>query len=280
MESDQATQLRQQVNAAIEQLAANLEAGYSEQLQTFLTFASRLPKYSLSNTALIWQQRPDASHVAGLRTWRQLGRRVRRGETGIRILAPVRRKVEREQPVGEAEDDTNAADETRAGGKAEEIVAFRPVSVFDVAQTMGRPLPEPAQAQGEPGDAVERLEAFARCRGITVETTNQMGRADGTSSGGWIRVRAGLSRAERLSVLAHELAHELRHHTGADTDAHIQETEAEAVAFVICQRVGVDARVAAADYVQTWGGDTDTLRRSLQRIHKTAGELLRAVDRV
>ena len=125
---------------------------------------------------------------------------MRQGEKGIRIMAPiVWREKKGDKPDG------------REGDDAEELVRLRSVCVFDVAQTEGRPLPELAQARGEPGKFTGRLKEFAAERGIHVEISGALVSAHGLSSGGKILVRKGLPAAEEFSVLAHELAHELLH---------------------------------------------------------------------
>ena len=125
-----------------------------------------------------------------------------------------------------------------AGGDTEEEKArrFRSVCVFDVAQTEGKPLPEFAQARGEPGKFTGRLKEFAAELGIHVEISGALVSAHGLSSGGRILVRKGLPAAEEFSVLAHELAHELLHKAEEEKPSSrtVRETEAEAVAFVVC----------------------------------------------
>jgi len=117
-----------------------------------------------------------------------------------------------------------------------------------VAQTDGKPLPEFAQARGEPGEHTDRLMQFAAEQGVEVEFSDALVSAHGLSAGGKIIMRKGLSPAEELSALAHELAHELLHRDEGEKPASrtARETEAEAVAFVVCQAIGLEAVNAAA----------------------------------
>ena len=101
-----------------------------------------------------------------------------------------------------------------------------------------------------------------------------LGRADGASCGGRIVIKAGLPAAEEASVIAHELAHELPHRNDQDTPKTVLETEAEAVAYVVCEALGLDTNTASSDYIQTWQGTRETLAASLQRIHATAMRIL------
>jgi len=247
---------------ATEKLIAELEAGQSDQLRAYLAAIGRFHRYSLGNSLLIWSQRPTATRVAGFHTWRRIGRHVRKGEHGIRILAPIVRQV-----ATEDEEDSEA-----------KVVAFRPAYVFDLTQTDGKPLPEFAVAEGDPGNHHERLCEFLKGRGITVEFSSLRGSVQGVSMAGKIVVRHGLAPAEQLSVTVHEAAHELlKHHGKSEISKTTRETEAEAVAFAVCQAIGLKIGTASRDYIQLHGGRKETLLESLARIRSVAGELIRAI---
>ncbi len=260
--------MKDQVGKALDALVQAVERGESEQLKAYLGMLGRFHRYSVGNVLLIAMQRPGATRVAGFRTWQKLGRQVKEGEKGIRIFAPiVWRKKSEEQPEGKGDD-------------TEELVRFRSVCVFDVAQTDGKPLPEFAQARGEPGEYTGRLMQFAAEHGIEVEFSDALVSAHGLSEGGKIIVRKGLSAAEKFSVLAHELAHELLHRDEDEQLSRtVRETEAEAVAFVVSQAVGLEAASAAADYIKLYQGSKETLLESLQRIRETAVEIIGAITK-
>jgi antirestriction protein ArdC len=251
---------KQLVSAALDRLEQGLQAGRSEELQEYLRALGRFHRYSFHNCLLIASQFPTASRVAGFRTWKKFGRWVRKGETGIAIVVPV--KVRKKD--AEHEDD-------------ETIVRFRAGYVFDVTQTEGEALPAPPEAQGDPGRHLPALEAFAEEHSISIEHLSEMPPGtDGLSSGGRIRLRAGLRRAQEFHVLAHELAHELLHQTeSGDRPAKVvRETEAEAVAFAVCEAAGVPVGTASSDYISLYDGTAETLRASLQRIQKAASTLI------
>lgn len=250
---------RRLVGEAIERLSADLAAGQSGQLRTYLAMLGRFHRYSLANVLLIAMQFPRATHVAGYRTWQGLGRQVRRGERGIRILAPIIRRIRKDAPEAD-----------------EAVVAFRTVSVFDVSQTSGEPLPQFASVRGDPGVYICRLTEFIHARGIALRHSDVIGPADGCSSGGRITLRAGLEPATEFSVLAHELAHEMLHQDDEPIAAgrKARETEAEAVAFVVCQAIGLETGTASSDYIQLYQGGKDTLLASLGRIQQTAAEII------
>jgi len=260
---------KQPVTQALDALASAIERGESEQLKAYLATLARFHRYSVGNVLLIGMQRLGATSVAGVRAWNKLGRHVKQGEKGIRIYAPIvwLRRKDGVQDGGDGED-------------TEELVRLRSVCVFDVAQTEGRPLPEFAQARGEPGKYTGRLMQFAAEQGIKVEFSDALVSAHGLSAGGKVIVKKGLSPAEEFSVLAHELAHELLHR---DEDEPLsrtaRETEAEAVAFVVCQAVGLEAANAATDCIRLYQGNKETLLESLQRIREAAVEIIGAITR-
>lgn len=262
-----AEQAKKVADQALEQLSQALAAGRSEELARYLSMLAKFHKYSFGNVMLILSQNPDATQVAGFNTWKQVGRYVRQGEKGIVIIAPmVFRKRDAEPAAGESAE----RDET--------VLRFRGVYVFDVSQTDGQPLPEPAGINGDPGLHLDRIKTVVASRGIALDYEIGPGSALGLSRGGRISIRPGLPAAEEFAVIVHELAHELLHR-GEDRPASktVRETEAEAVAFVIAQAVGLDAGAAARDYIQLYDGKTDTLAASLDRIQKTAADIIAAL---
>lgn len=257
-------QIKEMTDRATEQLVAALQAGHSQALTAYLKAIGRFHRYSLNNVLLIALQKPNASHVAGFRTWNELGRFVKKGEKGIMILAPiVRRKVE---------DEETAAEVSRA------IAGFRAAYVFDISQTDGQELPQIGVVQGDPRDYSNRLSQFANAQGISVEYSEEIAPARGTSFGGRIALLPGQSAAEEFSTLAHEIAHELLHRGDrrASTSKRIRETEAEATAFVVCQAVGLETGSAASDYIQLWNGNVEVLIDSLGYVREAASQMLSA----
>lgn len=251
------------VAAALDRLEETLRAGSSRELREYLRALGRFHSYSLHNCLLIASQFPTATRVAGFRTWKKLGRWVRKGEKGIAIVVPV---TVRKRDARDDEDET--------------IVRFRTGYVFDVSQTDGEPLPEPPAAAGDPGPHTAALQEFAGERGIAIEIAEDLPpRTDGLSTGGAIRLRSGLAPAQEFHVLAHELAHELIHQVDQDDRPPkvVRETEAEAVAFAVCEAVGVEAGTASSDYISLYHGTPETLRRSLERIQRVATTILEFV---
>jgi antirestriction protein ArdC len=258
-------QIKEITERATEQLVAALNAGHSEALRVYLRAVARFHRYSLHNVMLIASQKPNASYVAGFRTWNELGRFVKKGERGILILAPVvRRKAQNDEDTHET---------------LTSIAGFRAAYVFDVSQTDGKELPQIGAVHGDPQQHAERLRNFACAQGITVDYSEQIAPARGVSSGGKITLLPGQSPAEEFSTLAHELAHELLHRGDRRiaTSRRIRETEAEATAFVVCHGIGLETGSAASDYIQLWNGDTQLLTESLAYIRQAASQMLTAL---
>lgn len=262
-----ATELaRKLTNEALTQLTAALAQGRSESLTAYLTAMARFHHYSWGNIFLILAQRPEATRVAGFHTWRQLGRFVKKGEKGIVIIAPM--MIQKQQESHTANDDTN-----------EKILRFRAVYVFDLSQTDGEPLPEIARVTGNPNGHTEQLKALIAKKGIVLEYSDALGSAEGRSHGGRIAVKPNLPPAEEFSVLVHELAHEMLHtpELRRSLTKMVKETEAEAVAFVVCRAIGLETGSAAADYIQLYNGDEAALTASLERIQIAAAEIIEAI---
>jgi hypothetical protein len=232
-----------------------------DRLAALLKMMARFHRYSLHNVCMISSQRPDATRVAGFQTWRTLGRFVRKGEKGIVILAPVLRRHD------DAEKDSSR------------VVGFRAAYVFDLAQTDGEPLAETASASGEPGSRTAVLRAAIVSHGVAIEDADDLGGALGTSSGGRIQVLKGLTPPEEFVVLVHEYAHELLHRSvdrAASRDT--RELEAEAVAFIVGEAIGLEVAESARDCIHLYRGDRQALFDSLDRIRDAAGRILQSLN--
>ena len=270
---------KQQKQTAKEVIAANvqslieqLEQGHSDALTAYLTAMGRFHNYSFGNILEIARQKPDATRVAGLYAWNQLGRKVKKGERGIRILAQVigiRRKKDEE-----VEKDIRTQNQAV-------LVGFRAAYVFDVSQTEGTELPEFSErVSGDAGEYRDRLVDFVIGQGIELEFRESIAPALGMSYGGKIALLPGQSKAEEFSTLVHELAHEVLHKAErrTATTKTIRETEAEAVAFVVGKTIGLQTGRASADYIHLNHGNAALLTESLEVIQKTSAVILAAIE--
>lgn len=238
--------------------------------ERLLKVASRFHKYSATNVLLILCQRPDATQVAGYQAWKRLGRQVRKGEKGLAILAPI--VVTRE---------SEAAREERA------VVGYRVTHVFDVSQTDGPELPSAPQAVLLDGDDPDGLAArFIRQieeRGFGLRFPDDWslaanGYADFRDK--VVAIRPGLSPAQRAKTLCHELGHLLLHDGTeyANGERERCEVEAESLAYVVANALGLTTASYSIPYVTAWsGGDMALVLQTAERVVKAAATVLAAI---
>jgi hypothetical protein len=263
---------KEAVAANVLALIEQLEQGHSDGLTAYLTAMGRFHNYSFGNILEIARQKPDATRVAGLYAWNQLGRKVRKGERGIRILAPVigvRRKKD-----AEAEKDIHTQNQAV-------LVGFRSAYVFDVSQTEGKELPALSErVTGNVGEYRDRLLDFISAQGIQLEFKESIAPALGMSYGGRIAILPGQGAAEEFSTLVHELSHEMLHKAErrTATTKTVRETEAEAIAFVVGKTIGLTTGRASADYIHLYHGNAALLTESLEVIQRTSAVILSALD--
>jgi len=255
----------------IKLLIEQLEAGHSEALTNYLTAMSRFHNYSFGNVLEIARQMPSATRVAGFWTWKNLGRSVKAGQKGIRILAPIV-GVRRKKDVEANQDITKQNERV--------LLGFRNAYVFDVSQTDGVELPAFNEVTGDPGENIDRLAAFVKSKGIQLVYNANIAPALGMSYGGRIALLPGQSKAETFATLVHETAHELLHRSERRTvtTKTVRETEAEAVAFVVGKSVGLVNDNASASYIQLYHGNASLLAESLEVIQQTASVILAALE--
>jgi len=260
-------ELYARIQQFVETLAQETDqAKTSEQMLAYLSFAAKFHRYSLHNSMLIFLQCPQATHVAGYQTWRQMGRQVRQGEKGIAILAPMLCK----------RDPTSLEDEPNETT----ILRFRTVYVFDVSQTEGDDLPDcSVLTHAECAEElVQALLDFAQTQSIQVEEGQLPGETQGASYGGRIVLSRELAGADRFAVLVHELAHELLNHREhrEEIDKKTRELEAETVAYVVCRHVGVSS--TAPNYLALYGVAGEEITKRLQRLTQTIHTIIHALE--
>lgn len=273
-------------NECVEELAETLREEEPESLTRYLDAMAKFHRYSLGNLLMIIRQRPDAEQVAGFRAWKELGRWVRPGEKGIAIMAPMVRR--QKQQASAESSDTKQPDESAQPGEASDsgekdakrrlLKGFRVVHVFDVKQTDGAELPQLSELQGDPGASLDSLIQVFRTLGIgIVHGTLPMG-TQGASFGGRVMLTPGMDPVTEFQVLAHELAHELLHQgtegLQRDLAKRVLETEAEAVAYVVCKANGIDAVSVSNEYIRMHQGDAKTIEESFTRIRGAAAMIL------
>lgn len=294
---------REQLKEITDRIEAGIrdifESGDMEKYRNYLRTMSRFHNYSLNNQALIHLQRPDATFVAGYNRWRdKFSRHVLRGEKGITIIAPTpyKKKIEQEKldpdtmlPILDA-DGKIVTEE-----KEIEIPMFRPVKVFDYAQTDGKPLPERvASPVANLTGSVENYEAFMealrRASPVPVEFKPLSADVDGyfSSKSQSIALREGMSEVQTVSAAVHEIAHAKLHNYGLQQAAerrhksrNTEEVEAESISFMVCAYFGIETGANSFGYVATWSKNAELpeFRASLDTIGKTANGIITDVEK-
>lgn len=294
---------REQLKEITDRIEAGIrdifESGDMEKYRNYLRTMSRFHNYSLNNQALIHLQRPDATLVAGYNRWRdKFSRHVLRGEKGITIIAPTpyKKKIEQEK----LDPDTklpilDANGKVITEEKEIEIPMFRPVKVFDYAQTDGKPLPERvASPVANLTGSVENYEAFMealrRASPVPVEVKPMSADVDGYFSpkSQSITLREGMSEVQTVSAAVHEIAHAKLHNYGLQQVAerkaksrNTEEVEAESISFMVCAYFGIETGANSFGYVATWSKNAELpeFRASLDTISKTANGIITDVEK-
>ena len=286
----------------MKEITDRLEAGIqalfeSEQYKAYLTAMSKFHNYSFNNTLLIAMQKPDASLVAGFGKWRDdFERHVKKGEKGIKILAPSPYKVKKQM---EKIDPSTQKPVIGADGKPVteereiEIPAFRVVTVFDVSQTEGKEIPDIAVS--ELTGSVEQYQDFfavlEKASPVPIAFENIEGGAHGYYhlEEKRIAIDEGMSELQTLKTAIHEVADAKLHAIDRDApiaeqaerlDRRTREVQAESVAYAVCQHYGLDTSDYSFGYVAGWssGRELSELKASLETIRKAANELITDID--
>ena len=292
--------IKEQIKKLTDQIEAGIKAlfqsGDLEKYQAYLRTMSHFHHYSVNNQMLIFSQCPHATLVAGYQKWQnQFSRHVLRGEKGISVLAPTpyKIKVEKEKldpdtklPLLDADGNTITEE------KEVQIPMFRPVKVFDVSQTDGKPLPERVQSPvAELTGNVEHYEAFMealrRVSPVPIEMKPLSNDLDGffSPSKQSITLRDGMSEVQTVCAAVHEIAHSKLHDyakqpNSQPKDSSTEEIEAESIAYTVCAYFGIETSANSFGYVATWSKDKDlkAFKDSLDTIRKTSSELISGVE--
>ncbi len=278
-------------------ITERLEKGVAEvfndgRYQEYLRTMAKFPRYSVNNSLLIMMQRPDATLCQSYTGWKEMGRFVKKGERGIRILAPAPYKLEREQdkvgPDGKVILNQNGEPEKE---KAEmNYVAFKPVSTFDISQTEGEPIPELniVELMGSVEEYATFFEAMKRYSPVPIGFEDIASGAKGNyhTIENRIAVQNGMSEVQTVKTAVHEMAHAMLHNIEVQKkmdgmkSRESKEVEAESVAYTVCSHYGIDTSGYSFSYVATWSKDKTVpeLKESLDTIRQTASDIITGID--
>ncbi len=286
----------------LKEITASIEDGIKALFQSdnyaqYLQTMSRFHRYSVNNQVLIHMQKPDATLVAGFNKWKnQFGRNVVKGEHGIKIIAPTpfKKKIEQEKldpdtqlPVLDADGKVVTEEKTI------QIPMYRPVTVFDVSQTEGKPLPQLAHdLAGNVANYDMFMEALRRSSPVPISIEVMNGKMDGyfDLEHQDIAIRKGMSEVQTVSAVIHEMGHALLHNRTKETEQtaeqeklsrNTEEVQAESISYAVCAYYGIATGENSFGYIASWSKDKTLpeLRESLEIINKTAGGLINDIDR-
>lgn len=262
----------------------------SEQYQMYLQTMAKFHNYSFNNTLLIAMQRPDATLLAGYQTWqKKFHRHVKRGEKGIKIIAPV--PVKEKRQVEKIDEETQEIVIGIDGQPETETVErilprFRVTTVFDVSQTEGEPLPtlEVNELVGDVFIYEDFMKGLEEISPVPFQFQEIGSGAKGYYSNAekLVAIQTGMSQAQTMKTAVHETAHAIFHdrdvmeENGITKDRMTKEVEAESVAYVVCNHFGLDTSDYSFNYVAGWSSDKEMpeLRSSMDTIRLTSSQLI------
>ena len=292
----------------IKEITAGIEQGIkdlfeSDRYRKYLSTMSRFHKYSLNNVMLIHSQMPDATLVAGFNKWKNsFGRHVKKCEKGIQILAPTPYKIKVEKEKLDPETKLPMIDENGDPVTEEKEVSipmFKVVSVFDVSQTEGKPLPQLAYSlSGAVEHYEEFMEALKRTSTVPIKVEHTEKNVDGffDLTNQSITIQAGMSEIQTVCAVIHEIAHSRLHNydhmteladdgetllAPAEKDRHTEEVEAESISYAVCQYFDIETSDNSFGYIASWsqGKELKELRASLETINRTSSELISGIEK-
>lgn len=285
----------------LQDIIAKLEQGVkdvfnSENYKNYLTVMSKFHRYSINNSLLIALQKPDATLVAGYKAWQEHKRQVKKGEKSIRILAPQTYTVREERDVTKKDVNGNFIFEngkpvTEKQLVEEKRIRFVPVSVFDVSQTYGEPLPSLKKVEELDGVVPEREAIFNALKNVS-QIPIEFSPISGGTKGYYspteqkIYINTGMSDMQTIKTGIHEVAHKILHDPEKDAlsaaeSRNKKEVQAESVAYVVSNHFGLDTSDYSFGYIASWsnGKELNELKSSLNEIQKAAALIIDEVEK-
>ncbi len=279
------------------EITEKLEAGVKEifngeNFKDYLNFCAKLPNYSINNQILIMLQKPDATMVQSFTAWKNVGRNVKKGEKGIRIMAPspfkVKKEREKTDESGNIILNSNGVPETEEFEMT--VNSFKCVSTFDLNQTEGKPIP--SLGIDELDGNVEGYDAFFEALksistgSIIIKDISSGAKGFYSIDDDIITIKEGMSQIQTIKTLIHESAHQALHSKEATKDEkkhktqNQRETEAESVAYVVCKHFNIDTSEYSFSYLASWssGKEVTELKASLDTIRKTASDMIDKIE--
>ena len=246
----------------------------SGEFERFLKFSKNFHQYSFNNIVLIYSQMKEATQVAGFKKWQSMGRKLKKGVHGIQIIYPIKRKYTKIIDGQDSLlDDNNKEQEV-------EYMTYRYTYVYDISQTVGKPLPLENNALNSDNkkEFYDFLKTFSPYK---IEEEDIFG----TAKGYWIEkeqkiiIKKSLSIDDKVSVLLHELTHAFYDDFDYKEDRNLSETFVESVAFIVADYFDLDTSLCSFEYIASWvGEDTKIILELGNKIQKCANSFIKKLE--
>lgn len=276
----------------LKEITDKLENGIKELFESnnykaYLSTMSKFHTYSVNNSILIYNQKPDATYVAGYKSWQSnFNRYVKKGEKAIRIIAPSPYTVKVEKDKLDAKTGKIVTDTDGIPQKEQveiQRISFRIIPVFDISQTEGAELPSVANVLT---GSVERYDDFLSSLLHSSPVPVNFEKIPGTSKGYFspslnrIAVQDGMSESQTIKTLIHEISHSMLHGNKTVKDRRTKEVEAESIAYTVCQHFGIDTSDYSFGYIAGWssGKELHELKSSIETIRESASQLITSIE--
>ena len=280
--------------AELKEITDKLEQGVadifsSDRYKEMLNMIARFPEYSANNSLLILLQKPDAQLCQSYTGWKSMDRYVKKGEKGIKILAPTPYKIQKEAPKldGSGKQVLDKDGEPVMETTEIKVTGFKVVNTFDVSQTEGKELPTIGvdELTGDVHNYSKMFQALVDTCPVPIAFEQIRGGAKGYyhQVEERIAIQEGMSEVQTVKTAIHEMAHQKLHAQQKKDNMQTRnskEVEAESVAYTVCQHYGIDTSDYSFSYVVGWskGKETPELKASLETIRRTAAEMIHAID--
>lgn len=258
----------------------------SENYKKYLNFLSRFHNYSFNNQILIFCQCEEATYVAGYKTWEKMNRYVKKGQKGIKILAPYKKKFKKNVSV---RDEYGECCYDVQGNKLFEekeytVTKYKPVTVFDISQTEGEDVPQLVQPLKGTSETIRNLiyAVTSIAESSVIFKTKDEDRLLKSGARGYydlkkdvIVIDENLEDLQKLKTLIHEYAHSILHNCDTEKDRNIKEIEAESIAYMICSAFGLDTSSYSFPYIFGYSkNDVNNLLTTLNNIRHISSDIL------
>jgi len=282
----------------LDDMTAKIEKGVtdcfnSEDYRKLITVMAKMPHYSVNNQILIMLQNPEATLCNSFSGWKKVGRFVKAGEKGLRILAPAPYQIDKEREKMDAQGNVIRDKDGEPVTETVKVTvnAFKPVSTFDLAQTDGEPLPQLGvdELLGTVDGYETLMKAITDASPVPISFENIESGAKGFyhQTEKRIAIQEGMSQAQTVKTALHEVAHATYHNLEAVKDSGEKkskaqkECEAESIAMICAAHFGIDTSDYSIPYLTGWssGAEMPELKASLQTIRAGACEIIDSVEK-